>query len=245
MVWDGDRVAEIEGHGWARTEPVPALAAETADALARAAETPAGPWGGAWLLTDTHGRTLTTSEAAQSLLAANPGVLRWHHRWLRSPAHPTLLAGCLARALATGRAAAALPRDHRLPLTLRCTRLPPARSTGQVRLLVTLRDPETEGLNPELAQAMFGLTPAEARVAAALANGHSTEQIALGLGVQTNTVLAHIKRVLTKTGAARQVELVSLLLRSAAMTNAIAPDIDTDTRTGVSTRPGRSPCPPG
>lgn len=57
----------------------------------------------------------------------------------------------------------------------------------------------------------FGLTPAEARIAAGLASGLSTTEMARRFGIQPNTVRAHLKRVLFKCGASRQTELVAML----------------------------------
>jgi len=67
------------------------------------------------------------------------------------------------------------------------------------------------GPPPEILQALFDLSPAEARVAAMIAEGHSVKLIAENLSVQPNTVRAQLKAVFAKTGTGRQGELVSLL----------------------------------
>jgi DNA-binding CsgD family transcriptional regulator len=64
---------------------------------------------------------------------------------------------------------------------------------------------------PELLQALFDLTPAEARLASQLTTGKSMEQIALSSGLSPNTIRTHLKSVFLKTGVQRQAELVSLL----------------------------------
>ncbi len=64
---------------------------------------------------------------------------------------------------------------------------------------------------PELLQALFDLTPAEARLASQLTTGKSIEQIALSSGLSPNTIRTHLKSVFSKTGVQRQAELVSLL----------------------------------
>lgn len=61
----------------------------------------------------------------------------------------------------------------------------------------------------------FGLTSTEARVAAGLACGMSTAELALRFGVQPNTIRTHLKRALAKSGSRRQSELVVLLWRRA------------------------------
>jgi DNA-binding CsgD family transcriptional regulator len=63
----------------------------------------------------------------------------------------------------------------------------------------------------ELVQALFDLTPAEARVARSLASGKTVEDIASDGGVSLSTVRTHVRGVLAKTGCDRQVEVVALL----------------------------------
>ena len=60
----------------------------------------------------------------------------------------------------------------------------------------------------------FSFTPAEARVVGKLAVGRSAEEIAAELKISVETVRTHIKRSLSKAGAERQGELISLVLRS-------------------------------
>jgi DNA-binding CsgD family transcriptional regulator len=67
------------------------------------------------------------------------------------------------------------------------------------------------GPPPEILQALFDLSPAEARVAAMIASGHSVKAIAAQLAVQPNTIRVQLKAVFSKTGTGRQPELVSLL----------------------------------
>jgi DNA-binding CsgD family transcriptional regulator len=67
------------------------------------------------------------------------------------------------------------------------------------------------GQSPEILQALFDLTPAEARVSALLAEGLSVRAIAGRLSIQTNSVRAQLKSAFAKTGTSRQAELVSLL----------------------------------
>lgn len=62
-------------------------------------------------------------------------------------------------------------------------------------------------------QQRFGFTPAEARVAAALAAGASVSEMAQRLGVQVNTVRSHVKQVLGKTGTVGQVQAVAVMWR--------------------------------
>jgi DNA-binding CsgD family transcriptional regulator len=57
----------------------------------------------------------------------------------------------------------------------------------------------------------YGLTPAEARVALATSSGLTIPETALQLGVSTNTVKTHLRKVFAKTGTSRQAELARLI----------------------------------
>lgn len=67
------------------------------------------------------------------------------------------------------------------------------------------------GPPPEILQALFDLSPAEARVAAMIAEGSSVDATAQALSVKPNTIRMQLKAIFSKTGTSRQAELVSLL----------------------------------
>jgi DNA-binding CsgD family transcriptional regulator len=67
------------------------------------------------------------------------------------------------------------------------------------------------GPPPEILQALFDLSPAEARVAAMIAEGSSVDTAAQALSVKPNTIRMQLKAIFSKTGTNRQAELVSLL----------------------------------
>jgi DNA-binding CsgD family transcriptional regulator len=60
---------------------------------------------------------------------------------------------------------------------------------------------------------MFGLTPAEAKIAVQISRGHAPTDIAEANGVTIATVRSQLAAVFAKTQTQRQVELVSLLAR--------------------------------
>jgi DNA-binding CsgD family transcriptional regulator len=66
----------------------------------------------------------------------------------------------------------------------------------------------------DILRALFGLTPAECRVALLLGDGHAPRKIANMVGVTDNTVRSQIKSIFSKTGAKRQGELIRLLLNN-------------------------------
>jgi DNA-binding CsgD family transcriptional regulator len=64
---------------------------------------------------------------------------------------------------------------------------------------------------------MFGMTPSESRVAAALGTGQTALQIGGQLGISENTVRTHIRGVLYKLGAARLNDAVRVLRQGEAL----------------------------
>ena len=74
----------------------------------------------------------------------------------------------------------------------------------------------------EVLRLLYGLTPAECRVALLLGDGHAPRKIANMIGVTDNTVRSQIKSVFSKTGVRRQGELIRLLLNNSV--SAMSPD---------------------
>ena len=82
---------------------------------------------------------------------------------------------------------------------------------------VFVSDPELVDETPQQVMALiYGLTPAEARFAAALMRGHGLEWAADELKVSINTARTHIKNLFEKTGVRRQGEFIRLVLRGPA-----------------------------
>ena len=59
--------------------------------------------------------------------------------------------------------------------------------------------------------AYYGLTPAQARVAALICRGHTARDAAQLLSVGYNTIKAHLKQIFAKTGVRSQAQLVRLI----------------------------------
>jgi DNA-binding CsgD family transcriptional regulator len=84
---------------------------------------------------------------------------------------------------------------------------------SHVAAAMYLSDPErTTPIDPETLSATFELTPKEAAVAVALANGLSVEEVSKTNGTTLNTIRTQLKAIFRKTGTRRQTELVRLLL---------------------------------
>lgn len=65
----------------------------------------------------------------------------------------------------------------------------------------------------ELLRTFYGLTPAEARLACALAQGASVEDYSAMRQLSVNTIRTHLKHALEKTGVHRQSQLVALVAK--------------------------------
>ncbi|MSO75674.1 MAG: helix-turn-helix transcriptional regulator [Alphaproteobacteria bacterium] len=80
-------------------------------------------------------------------------------------------------------------------------------------VLILISDPDREksGIARDL-RALYGLTPAEADVAVALAEGKTLDRVAEERGVSRETVRFQLKAIYAKTGTSRQAELARLVL---------------------------------
>lgn len=67
------------------------------------------------------------------------------------------------------------------------------------------------GPKADIIGGLFDLTPSEAKLAAMIAAGHAPREAAIRLGVTEGTARTTLKRVLAKTGARRQSDLVGML----------------------------------
>jgi DNA-binding CsgD family transcriptional regulator len=119
-----------------------------------------------------------------------------------------------------GAASIGVRRNLRLPLLVHVL---PFEGRGEtqatlVRLLLVACDPERGRTPPyDMLVDIFGLTPAEARVAADIAAGRKLAEIAAKRQVKISTVQTHSKAVFSKTGTRGQAELVALLTRLAVL----------------------------
>ena len=94
---------------------------------------------------------------------------------------------------------------------------------GSAAVAVFVLDPEALG-EPDgaLLERLYGLTPAESRVAAALLNGHDLRAAASELGVSYHTARAQAKSIFSKTGTRGQSDLIRLLLKLPSQQTGIA-----------------------
>lgn len=90
---------------------------------------------------------------------------------------------------------------------------------GQIpQALFTLFEPGSAlDIDPFVLSMTFDLTPAEARLAALIVNGRSTEECAKDLEIKMSTLRSQLLSIYRKTGAAGQADLVRLVLSAASI----------------------------
>lgn len=181
------------------------------------------------LLVNGDARVIFANRAAEALLHAANG-LRSGHDGLSAPSPATThtLRAMIGRAVdgdARVRSGGALliertPPDEPLhaliaPLDTR-HRPRDAPDDGRRTAMLVLVDPQTSrrGVEARLI-ALFGLTPAEARVAAEVGKGHHPRDIADALQIHPSTVRTHLHHVFAKTATRRQSELMRLMAQLA------------------------------
>lgn len=181
-------------------------------------------------------RLVFCNEKAEDLGRAADGLVLRHSRLcLERPAEMRQLeaavraaaVAALAKVPPTSESMVVSRRPGRRPLSLLITPvrprdvvqwpLLPPEVSHSAAVLVTVTDPDDVTRPPaEHLAHHFGFTPAEARLAAALAARQSLEEYAEQAGVTIGTARWTLKRVLDKAGCRRQSELVHVLATSAA-----------------------------
>jgi DNA-binding CsgD family transcriptional regulator len=106
-----------------------------------------------------------------------------------------------------------------LAVTVAPVRLPSVAILGGApAVIVCVTDTEAGVKLPEQRlRDLFGLTPAEARLALALFEGATLNEAAEGLTISRFTAQNHLARIFEKTGANRQVALIQLMMRSVGL----------------------------
>jgi DNA-binding CsgD family transcriptional regulator len=182
------------------------------------------------LLVEANGHVLSANAVAHQLMTAE-GPLLVRDGTLRArtvPATRQLLEAIAEMARLQSTIAdpgcyvpLALPDpDRAQPLTLIIRPGPPFGPVSaplKRTAVIVLRDPALPAmLSVADLERLFGLSPAEARLATRLADGEGLDEAAVALGVSRNTARSQLQSVFAKTGINRQGDLVRLLLSSAA-----------------------------
>ena len=99
------------------------------------------------------------------------------------------------------------------PLIVLVRRLPGQAVDGGPVIVVFVTDPDQRASIPvEVSARMYGLTPAETRIAKAIIAGQRVNEIADSFGIARTTVIFHLRSIFRKTNTSRQAELISLFM---------------------------------
>ena len=185
------------------------------------------------ILLDCRGRIVRANGRDEALLAERDGLMLGAGGQLRAEliTEQRELANALHAAV-TPDDASERPRptvirisrgSGRASLVVLATSLPPSRFPmwsmveEGARALVQIIDPDRSSGQPlSLLQSGFGLTRAEAQVAALASEGRTTPEVAALLAVSPATVRTHLARCFDKTGLRSQVALARLIASLAA-----------------------------
>ena len=170
------------------------------------------------LLLDRQGHIVEANDRARDLLARKEGLSVRESRLVGIPPadanHVAVLLDAACRERCGG--SLPIPRPRRAPLVLYATptepiEVPPPVDRGVARIL--LAEPfAPPPVNPVRVAAALGLTPAQARVAAALAAGGSVASIAVATHRTQAAVRWNIREALSRLGLSRQLDLVRVVL---------------------------------
>jgi DNA-binding CsgD family transcriptional regulator len=177
------------------------------------------------VLLNEQGECLFANRKAEHVCAANEGVYLRHSRLgAHKPDDHQVLCRLIERATAAARGqtpkacgSVSIHRPAAPPLTVSVMALSPqaplmpsvASKSATVAVFIRSADDEGSGL-PELLIARYGLTSAEARLAAQLFDGRSLTQAAERNNVSRETVRGQLRSIFSKTQVRRQTHLLRL-----------------------------------
>jgi len=175
------------------------------------------------ILLNDRGCVLQTNYSAEALLRTSDGLrLQDGHIECASRAESDLLHSLIERSVKAGngrtlKAGGSILVSRRTRRPLSVTAVPLRQSSSPPFLKATavlfLYDPESQPTPPlDLLRQAYGLTPAEARLALILTQGHSLKEAAHLCGVTHNTAKSQLKSIFIKTNVQRQAQLVRLIL---------------------------------
>lgn len=176
-----------------------------------------------WLL-DADGRLLFANAAGRELDARRDGL------WIERDGRPTAtdlaerqtLQRCIAATIAAGKGLG-VASDCALRIR-RCRQCEPLQvmlyplgrdvmQCGSAAAMFIFDPAKSLLAETDAFRVFYGLTPAEARLACALARGATVNEYCVTHRLAANTVRTHLKRALAKTGTHQQSQLVSLVAK--------------------------------
>lgn len=171
------------------------------------------------LVTSADGRLLFTNQTGGELIAHHAGLTVDAGGILRAMRlEDTERLHAAMRAARDSGATAGLKLEDDEGDAIRATILANgSRSTDGVRVyLYVSRDGTAPNPKPELIASLFGLTVSESRLVAAMVQGLNLDEAAAECGITKSTARTYLKNIFSKTGAARQAELIRMVLLSVA-----------------------------
>jgi DNA-binding CsgD family transcriptional regulator len=174
------------------------------------------------IVTGNCGQVIDMNPAAQSIVQLEDGLLvRDDRLCARRVFESAKVAKLIADATAGSKAGAAagrmlVGRRDGLPayvLTVAPLRAELAVNDGRFAIIVVVNPERHSPSERDLAE-LLGLSPAEARLAAALLTGRTLSEIATNSDIQITTVRTQLGSILRKVGAERQSDLIRLLSSS-------------------------------
>lgn len=137
----------------------------------------------------------------------------------QSTAQSNELRNALDAAVSNGRNSdlIAVSHDNPHPLLVQFIALNKAQPAGACAAMFLIDTAAPAPVSEALAAKLFHLTRTEARVAAAIARGLRTDEIAQDMGISATTLAFHMRNIFRKAGVSRQQDLMAVMFRSSVL----------------------------
>jgi DNA-binding CsgD family transcriptional regulator/PAS domain-containing protein len=171
------------------------------------------------LLADRRARVIFANGAAEAILRRCDGLMLVRDQLRATRSDDTerlarMIRGAAGTTLGNGEDAGGiilLATRTGAPLSVLVTPCPRV-GLLEPAVLVFIAEPRPAPIESRHIATFYGLTPAEARLLRALADGERVADYAERAGITRNTAKTHLKQIFAKTGTKRQTELVRLLV---------------------------------
>lgn len=168
----------------------------------------------ALVVLDRNRRIVSSNALADDILEDAEGLRRRSDELvLADPTHQRVIADLLAGTARAGLARFRIERPGHGDVVVTARPLDVSTihtGAGALALFIARPGPEASA-DPQALRDLLGLTLAEARLAAVLAEGQGLVEAARRLGIAHNTAKAQLRSVFAKTGVHRQAQLIALL----------------------------------
>jgi DNA-binding CsgD family transcriptional regulator len=171
------------------------------------------------IVSDDGGRVVEMNRGAQAMVGLEDGLaVRNGQLCARRAFETAKMSKLISAAAAVGKAGGAAGRmligrgDGRPAYVLTVAPLHPDLAIGDRPLaMIVIVDPERHSPSGSELVELFGFSPAEARLAAALMTGKTLTEIAAEFGLRVPTLRTQLRSILKKVGAKRQSDLVRIV----------------------------------